>query len=118
MFLMKAIQDKYLLDAEKDKESIAFVIFNVKGRDLLAIEEKNENIEDSDIELYKMLELKTGAFKNVTQIQQQSFLGLLNLGYNRNRLSFQLSFNFTRQKQNKKSVSQIEGSYTGITLIQ
>jgi len=65
MFLMKAIQDKYLLDAEKDKESIAFVIFNVKGRDLLAIDEKNEDIEDSDIELYKMLELKIEAFKNV-----------------------------------------------------
>ena len=65
MFLMKAIQDKYLLDAEKDKGSIAFVIFNVKGRDLLAIDEKDEDIKDSDIEIYKMLELKTEAFKNV-----------------------------------------------------
>ena len=45
MFLMKAIQDKCLraLDDHDDEsdEDVAFVIFNVKGRDLLAIDEPN-----------------------------------------------------------------------------
>lgn len=44
MFLLKAIQDKYLSIKEEDNESdsVAFVVFNVKGRDLLAIDEPND----------------------------------------------------------------------------
>src|SRR5579859_6462326 len=36
MFLLKAIQEKYML--KEGGESVAFVIMNVKGRDLLAID--------------------------------------------------------------------------------
>jgi len=41
MFLMKAIQERYIKHPELD-DSVAFVIFNVKGRDLMAIDENND----------------------------------------------------------------------------
>lgn len=43
MFLLKAIQESYLKKTSEDMEdSAAFVIFNVKGRDLMAIHRENE----------------------------------------------------------------------------
>lgn len=72
MFLMKAIQESYL---KKDNDdSVAFVIFNVKGRDLMAIDSKNDFIEngsfkqdeqDKVYEEYKSLGLSTEPFKQV-----------------------------------------------------
>jgi len=47
MFLLKAIQDKCLRDNENGEE-IAFVLFNVKGKDLLALDEPAEFENDSD----------------------------------------------------------------------
>lgn len=41
MFLMKAIQDNYINDVEND-DSVAFVILNVKGKDLMAIDRPND----------------------------------------------------------------------------
>lgn len=41
MFLMKAIQDRYL-NSEDEEDSVAFVMFNVKGRDLLTIDQPND----------------------------------------------------------------------------
>jgi len=41
MFLMKSIQDQYLANAESG-DSVAFVIFNVKGSDLMAIDRDND----------------------------------------------------------------------------
>jgi len=65
MFLMKAIQEKYLKENNPD-DSIAFVMFNVKGRDLLGIDESNENLSDEEKERYtQMLELNTEPFQNV-----------------------------------------------------
>ncbi|WP_346866830.1 MULTISPECIES: ATP-binding protein [unclassified Clostridium] len=67
MFLLKAIQDKCIND--KSEEDIAFVLFNVKGKDLLALDEFND-FEDEDekiatFELYKRLEMTPEPFKNV-----------------------------------------------------
>ena len=42
MFLMKAAQERYMKERE---ESVAYVIFNVKGKDLLAIHEANDFAE-------------------------------------------------------------------------
>jgi DNA helicase HerA-like ATPase len=53
MFLMKAIQDQYLQRSETE-ESVAFVIFNVKGKDLMAIDKKND-FDNKDDERYKTL---------------------------------------------------------------
>lgn len=64
MFLLKAIQYQYLNENNED-ESVAIVILNVKGKDLLAIDEKNTDLKDSDKEIYKMLAIDPGPFKNV-----------------------------------------------------
>ncbi len=66
MFLLKAIQEKYIKENDiKPNESTAFVIFNVKGRDLLAIDEANEKLPDEDKKIYEMLKVDTEPFKNV-----------------------------------------------------
>ena len=66
MFLLKAIQDKYLEQKELLKDdSTAFVIFNVKGRDLLAIDEPNDNLSEDEKQKYKMLGINTKPFNNL-----------------------------------------------------
>ncbi len=69
MFLMKAIQDRYLeIDGD---DSVAFVIFNVKGKDLMAIDRRNEFVDESEDEKrrifkqYDDLRLSTEPFRNV-----------------------------------------------------
>jgi len=69
MFLMKAVQDRYQGDDMGD--SVAFVIFNVKGKDLMAIDRPNDFSSDNPGEKertyaeYKALGLSTDPFKNV-----------------------------------------------------
>ena len=63
MFLLKAIQDQYL--DKKHKESVAFVFLNVKGRDLLAIDEPNEELTKEDLAKYENLGINTDPFQNV-----------------------------------------------------
>ncbi|GAK59305.1 hypothetical protein U27_06282 [Candidatus Vecturithrix granuli] len=65
MFLLKAIQQRYM-EASEENGSIAFVIFNVKGRDLLAIDEPNEELSEKDKGLYQLLELNEQPFQHVT----------------------------------------------------
>lgn len=67
MFLLKAIQDKYLnKNGKGNDDSVAFVIFNVKGRDLLAIDEANEDLSEEEISKYKdMMGIEPEPFKNV-----------------------------------------------------
>jgi DNA helicase HerA-like ATPase len=63
MFLLKAIQEQYLKHEEDG--SVAFVIMNVKGRDLLAIDETNDELTKEDKQNYKMLGLSSEPFKQV-----------------------------------------------------
>ncbi len=70
MFLLKAIQDKCLNAVDEDTDDdVAFVIFNVKGKDLLAIDEPNpfENDEErrETHALYEAMGMTTSPFKNV-----------------------------------------------------
>ncbi len=66
MFLLKAIQSQYLNeDSKQNDESIAYVILNVKGRDLLSIDEPNENLTEEDKNIYNIIGLDTEPFKNV-----------------------------------------------------
>lgn len=70
MFLMKAIQERYMSNAVEN-DSVAFVVFNVKGKDLMAIHKPNEfEGEDSNEALrvkaeYKKLGLSATPFKKV-----------------------------------------------------
>ncbi len=67
MFLLKAIQHRYLNEAEKvgEDDSVAFVIFNVKGRDLLAIDESNDDLDEASKAIYEMLEMDSEPFRKV-----------------------------------------------------
>ncbi len=68
MFLLKSIQDKYL-EKNDPEDDVAFVLFNVKGKDLLAIDEMNEfeTAEEKKevLDLYKKLKMSTQPFQNV-----------------------------------------------------
>ena len=69
MFLMKAIQDRYLNSDETD-DSVAFVIFNVKGCDLMAIHKENDFAFDEKekqrvLDDYRSLGLTPTPFRNV-----------------------------------------------------
>ncbi len=71
MFLLKAIQDRYIESESED--SVAFVLFNVKGKDLLAIDQINDFSDEanpdtekkSTFEKYQKLGLTPEPFKNV-----------------------------------------------------
>lgn len=73
MFLLKAIQDSYLKKDKEDDDSVAFVLFNVKGKDLLTIdqindfadEENPEKAREETLNKYKELGLAAEPFKNV-----------------------------------------------------
>ena len=65
MFLLKAIQDEFTRNPSDHNESVAFVILNVKGRDLLALDEPNTDLPDADIDIYKMLGIEPQPFENV-----------------------------------------------------
>jgi len=64
MFLMKSIQDTYVSKIDED-DSVAFVLFNVKGRDLMAIDRPNEQLDDETISAYEKLQLSKEPFKQV-----------------------------------------------------
>ena len=59
MFLLNTIQQKF-------GEDVAMIFFNVKGRDLLAIDEPNDQLTDKDKAIYKTLDLQPETFKNVS----------------------------------------------------
>ncbi|MDD3230390.1 MAG: ATP-binding protein [Oscillospiraceae bacterium] len=71
MFLMKAVQEQYLKTDVDSDESVAFVIFNVKGKDLMAIDRCNDFFneeageKDRVFQEYTSLGLSTEPFKNV-----------------------------------------------------
>jgi DNA helicase HerA-like ATPase len=78
MFLMKAIQEKYINmpieDRTNKNTSVAFVVFNVKGRDLLAIDEptdekgfdeKQKKEYEEQKNIYRDLGIEPEPFKNV-----------------------------------------------------
>lgn len=75
MFLLKAIQDGFLKksDEENDEDSVAFVLFNVKGKDLLAIDQINDFSDEKNpekakvdtLKKYEELGLSAEPFKNV-----------------------------------------------------
>lgn len=75
MFLLKAIQDSYMKKdpQNEDEDSVAFVLFNVKGKDLLAIDQLNDFFDERNPEQarkdtfakYEKLGLAAEPFKNV-----------------------------------------------------
>ena len=62
MFLLKIIQSKFRTEND---ETAAFVFFNVKGRDLMAIDEPNPDLSQKDKDIYKELGISTEPFSSV-----------------------------------------------------
>lgn len=66
MFLLKAIQAEFSKNIEHQEDSVAFVVLNVKGRDLLALDESNDELKKADKNIYeKMLDISPTPFENV-----------------------------------------------------
>lgn len=62
MFLLRAIQNKFRLEGG---DTCAFVFFNVKGRDLMAIDEPSQELSNNDRQIYADLGLADTPFENV-----------------------------------------------------
>ena len=118
MFLLKSIQDKYIKQAEEQAENeyddgVAFVVFNVKGKDLLAKDEMNdfENKDDKRkavLKEYEDLGLTTKPFQNVTYLYPASNNNTKNSYVDKDLFSkqksknkaFEYKFDFEKDKQN------------------
>jgi hypothetical protein len=96
MFLMKAIQHK--MAKEKDATDVAFIFLNVKGRDLLSIDEpqKYDTEKEARIKkLYEDLTLDTKPFQNVKYFYPY--------GGNEGIKSYVQKQQFDRQTRDKKA---------------
>jgi hypothetical protein len=62
MFLLKIIQNKFRTE---NGETAAFVFFNVKGRDLMAIDEPNVELSEEDKKIYAELGVPAEPFSSV-----------------------------------------------------
>lgn len=118
MFLLKSIQDKYIKQAKEQAENeyddgVAIVVFNVKGKDLLAIDEMNdfENKDDKRkavLKEYEDLGLTTKPFQNVTYLYPASNNNTKNSYVDKDLFSkqksknkaFEYKFDFEKDKQN------------------
>ena len=63
MFLLNALQQKYM--ADREKKSVAYIFLNVKGRDLLTIDQPGQPLSDFDKAMYKDMGLEEKPFQNV-----------------------------------------------------
>lgn len=119
MFLLKAIQDKYLASKDDD-DSVAIIAFNVKGKDLLAVDEINdfstykdkekskEEIRKETLEKYKELGLSDKPFKNVKYFYPASDVDRKNTYVDEKRFKDQYAkgkaleykFDYVQDKQN------------------
>lgn len=63
MFLLNALQQKYM--AAKEKKSVAYIFLNVKGRDLLTIDQPGLALSNFDRAMYKDMGLEMKPFQNV-----------------------------------------------------
>lgn len=94
MFLLRAIQNKFKLE---NGETCAFVFFNVKGRDLMAIDEPNENLGEQDKQIYADLDLSDKPFENVRYYYPYSKSDIAKVQ------SYALPADIERQKKAKKA---------------
>ncbi|MBD5304454.1 MAG: ATP-binding protein [Bacteroides sp.] len=64
MFLLNALQQKYMHSDDEPEKTVAFVIFNVKGQDLLSIDVP-AHMDKKTLEKYEILEVQPIPFQNV-----------------------------------------------------
>jgi len=65
MFLLNAIQQQLIKTDGNKTKNVAYIFMNVKGRDLLTIDQLNCALTDTDHKMYEMMGLETVPFRNV-----------------------------------------------------
>lgn len=64
-FLLTSIFQHYKGDSEKENKKIATILFNVKGHDLLFLDQPADNLSEKELDLYKRLKIEPKAFDKV-----------------------------------------------------
>ena len=62
MFLLNALQQKSI---QNDGQKVAYIFMNVKGRDLLSVDESSDKLGNADHAMYKSMGLQEVPFRNV-----------------------------------------------------
>lgn len=93
MFLLKSIQNQYINKKRSDYDNVAFILLNVKGRDLLAIDELNDNLSQEDISIYEKLGLSPTPFTNVKYFYPYSDNSISNTFASRMDIDNQINLN-------------------------
>jgi hypothetical protein len=65
MFLLNALQQKTLAAGDAKRKSVAYIFMNVKGRDLLSIDNPSDQLNDVDHAMYASMGLEEVPFRNV-----------------------------------------------------
>jgi len=65
MFLLNALQQKTLAAGDAKRKSVAYFFMNVKGRDLLSIDEPSDQLNNADHAMYASMGLEEVPFRNV-----------------------------------------------------
>jgi DNA helicase HerA-like ATPase len=65
MFLLNALQQKTLAAGDAKRKSVAYIFMNVKGRDLLSIDDPSAQLNDADHAMYASMGLEEVPFRNV-----------------------------------------------------
>lgn len=65
MFLLNAIQQQIIKADGNKTKNVSYIFMNVKGRDLLTIDQINCALTDTDHKMYEMMGLETVPFRNV-----------------------------------------------------
>lgn len=65
MFLLNALQQKTLATNDAKRKSVAYIFMNVKGRDLLSIDEPSDQLNDADHAMFASMGLDEVPFRNV-----------------------------------------------------
>ena len=111
MFLLNALQQKYTKALEEDEEaqSIAFVLFNVKGRDLLSLDKKG-NLDKTNQDIYDMLQMEAKPFSNVhyyypysdNEIHAKTYADkhyvMTQFDHDKNASKYKYSYKFSKEK--------------------
>lgn len=64
-FVLSSIFQKYQGDSNGENKKIAAVLFNVKGSDLLFLDQQATNLSEEELHMYEKLDLKPEPFNNV-----------------------------------------------------
>lgn len=105
MFLLNALQQKSI--AKETKSKVAYIFMNVKGRDLLSIDEPSSSLSEADHDMYEKMGLKEVPFRNVKYFYPYGERGTVKSYIRRENLEKQIKsgqakkFKFTFNEDNE-----------------